>query len=293
MRNDFSKQSRRAIVIFSVLFLLIVLFPRVYLYFQTPTTFSVEEILVPSEKQNPDQKNKWKSFREKSAQKKSRKHSFQVPPSRFDPNNYTVEDWMKIGLSEKQAQTVLKFNKYGFRSVQDMEKCFIFQNEALMEAISDSLFFPEKPKKESFEKEHILLTTPINLNTASKEELLKLKGIGEFYANKIIEYRERLGGFYRTEQLLELYKFDQEKLKMISPLIYIRLNDVKKINLNEVEAATLKQHPYIRNWNLANSIVKIRLQKGRYQAIGEIKESKLMTEEMYNKLKPYLTVEEE
>jgi DNA uptake protein ComE-like DNA-binding protein len=64
---------------------------------------------------------------------------------------------------------------------------------------------------------------------------------------------------------------------------------IKRIELNTISVEELKDHPYL-NWSAANSIIKIRAQKGRFKSIEEIKESVLMDEEMFEKLKPYLTL---
>ncbi len=45
---------------------------------------------------------------------------------------------------------------------------------------------------------------PINLNKATKEELMTLDGIGEKRAMDIIEYREKIGGFKSTLQIMEV-----------------------------------------------------------------------------------------
>jgi DNA uptake protein ComE-like DNA-binding protein len=59
--------------------------------------------------------------------------------------------------------------------------------------------------------------------------------------------------------------------------------------LNEVTFEELKLHPYL-NWNQANSIIKMRQQRGRYEKIEEIKESKLIDEETFQKVSPYLSL---
>jgi DNA uptake protein ComE-like DNA-binding protein len=56
-----------------------------------------------------------------------------------------------------------------------------------------------------------------------------------------------------------------------------------------VSAEELKSHPYL-NWNIANSIIKIRERKGGFKLVEEIKESILVDEELFNKLKPYVSL---
>jgi competence ComEA-like helix-hairpin-helix protein len=66
-------------------------------------------------------------------------------------------------------------------------------------------------------------------------------------------------------------------------------NQVRKITLNTATAEELKSHPYL-NWNIANSIVKIRVKKGKFTAIDDIRESVLIDEELFEKIKPYLSL---
>lgn len=61
----------------------------------------------------------------------------------------------------------------------------------------------------------------ININTASKEELMSLPGIGEVIAGNIITYREKNGGFGRKEEIKEVNRIGDKIYKEIEDLITI------------------------------------------------------------------------
>jgi len=129
----------------------------------------------------------------------------------------------------------------------------------------------------------------VNLNRADTTELKSLAGIGSYYANKIIIYRAKLGGFYYKEQLLEVYGVKQEILDQNLELILIDTTLIQKININTASKDDLKLHPYIK-WNVANSIVLYRANHGKYKKIEDVQKSILINDELYEKIKGYLTV---
>lgn len=280
-----SKRTRRAMFIFVALLCMISFTPRllIYLFPDKPIKISIKEDKIFRELKVTPYQKKWKN-----------KRIYKCPPTKFDPNTYTVKDWMYLGLSQKQALSVLKFGKYGFYSNQQLSKVFVIPEE-VFQLIKDSTFYPNKKQdykqeryfeQKEFEKPKIEL---VELNSASEDELLNVKGIGPFFAKNIIIQREKLGGFYFKEQLLDVWKFTPEKLVEIESLIQINPALVKKININLATVEELKNHPYFR-WNIANSIVKMRLQKGRFSSVNELLESKLITNEIFDKIKPYLTL---
>jgi competence ComEA-like helix-hairpin-helix protein len=288
-----SKRNRQALVIVIFISILIVYIPRILMILEDSSSsiqISQAEIQETRNKISEYQKSKKKYT--KFYSKKNKKSKYKFPPSKFDPNEYSLRDWMQLGLSEKQANVVLKFTSRGINSNEDLQRVFVISDE-LYEMIKDSTYYSVAEKIEITQKvipEHIEKPKlSIELNAASQEELMKIKGIGESFAKWIINYRTRLGGFSKKEQLLEVWKMDIDKFSQIESFIALDENKIVKIKLNAITVEELKNHPYL-NWNKANSIIKIRDRKKGFQNIEEIKESVLIDEECFEKLKPYLSL---
>lgn len=286
-RSSFvSIRNRRGVLIFLLVALLFVFIPRILMSLR-----SQDKIEITAEEIKELRAESAREIRKFDQRfKKKEKRRYKVPATRFDPNSYSKADWMKLGLSAKQADVVLSFSERGISSNEELSRIFVISEE-LYEMIKDSTFYPERVKTE---KEKTRISKPsktisIQINTADQAELETIPGVGPFYAKNIIKYRERLGGFVRKEQLLEVWKMDVEKYNAIERFIEVEANDVRKIELNKVNAEELKSHPYL-NWNIANSIIKIRTKKGKFSSVDEIRESVLIDEELFEKIKPYLSL---
>ena len=281
-----SKRSKRGLLVLILASLGLIFFPRVYMFFQK------EEALVINSEQIAEFERTHRNFEKRNySNYYSKKKKYKAPDSKFNPNTYTLSDWKNLGLSEKQSLVVLKFTSRGIYSEQDLKRIFVIP-DILFELIRDSVIYPERfqnsPNQESLKKQAKQITL-INLNTADTTEFMKIYGVGAFYAKQIIRFREKLGGFFKKEQLLEVWKMTPEAYEKIKDHVFISEKDVKRININSVTIEELKVHPYLK-WNQANSIVKMRMQRNGFKNIEEIKESVLIDSETYEKLFPYLSL---
>jgi competence ComEA-like helix-hairpin-helix protein len=283
-----SKRNRRGVVTLFIFSLIVVFTPRFLMLFESEDKISVnlEDIESLEKYRSIIQNNK---YRDKKDYTKDNK--YKAPERKFDPNDYSSEDWIKLGLSEKQVAVIMKFTKRGINSNEDLKKIFVIP-DVLFNKIKDSTYYPQKESLSKLERElnqDRPTTILLDLNKSSIEEFTKINGIGPFYAKQIIRYREQLGGYHSKEQLLEVWKMNLETYEKLKDCIFIQKGTIKVLSLNSTNINELNNHPYL-NWNQANSIIKLREQRGSFKSISDIKESVLIDEETFEKLVPYLNL---
>ena len=208
----------------------------------------------------------------------------------FNPNDLPEEQWKQLGLSDKQIRVIKNYESKGgkFYKKEDLKKMYGI-SETLYASLESYVKIPQREKFIKPEIEKIKTPLLIELNSADSSSLIKLNGIGAAFASRIIKYRNRLGGFIKKEQLMEVYGLDTTLYNKIENNITVDLFEVNKININTVTTDEMKMHPYVK-YNIANSIINYRKQHGNYKEIAEIKNSALVNDELYRKLAPYLTV---
>ncbi len=285
---DMSIRHQRGVWILLIASILIIFAPRFFLLLEKEEEFS-ELILIPVEK-----KASWENTRKyhpwKKTRKKRKNKTFKKPTELFDPNDLSKEEWMQYGLSEKQASIVLKFTKRGIHSNDELQKIkFIpketFENMKQFTRYSAAENAEVKKDIKALSTSRIL----VDVNNATEQDLLNIKGIGPFYARQIIKYQQQLGGFIRKEQLMEVWKMTPEMYEQIQDEISCESSMIKQLSVNQASVEELQAHPYL-NWNQANSIVKMRMQKGVFKSIDEIRQSVIIDQETFEKVRPYLSL---
>ncbi len=213
----------------------------------------------------------------------------------FNPNTTSATDLSRLGFSKKQIHIIENYiSKVGqIKSKDDFRKIYGI-SETQFAALDPFIDLPEarpsNTNSTSERKSKKLALSKIELNTADSNDFDRLPGIGMGYARRIIKYRNALGGFVNISQLLEVYGFRQSLLDSISPFLNLDLSKIILLNINTAELEELRKHPYIR-YKFANAIVNYRQQHGRYANIEDIKNVVLMTDELFDKIKSYITVD--
>ena len=278
-----TQRTKIGLILWSILALGIVLTPRILRTYFPGDPIKIEVTTLKKINQFK------KAERKKSIASKLNK--YRVPPSKFNPNEYTKAQWRALGLTEKQADVVLKFCKYPLRSNEDLKRIFVIP-EKLFLCIKDSTIYPHEvhasyPKEpRTFAKKQ---PKKITISSIDSTKLVSIRGIGPFYAKMIMRYERALGGFYKEEQLLEVFKMNTETYQILCRSLDFSQTHIRKISINKATVEELDQHPYINRWQ-ANSIVKIRIQLGGFQSLNELRKSHLINAEDFEKLEPYVSL---
>lgn len=148
---------------------------------------------------------------------------------RFNPNTVSLEELQRLGFSQRQAEVILRYREKGgvFNRPSDFARMYVVDS-ALYGRLEPFIDIPK-----------------LDLNAADSASLLGLRGIGPYYAGKIVEYRRRLGGsFAALEQLLEIEGFTAERLEGFSESVTVGppRGNFSIWNCTEEQ---LKRHPYI------------------------------------------------
>ena len=218
----------------------------------------------------------------------------------FDPNTLSADGWKRLGIRDNTIATIQNYLSKGgkFRQPEDIGKIWGLHEDEVKRllpyvSIKEDISSPAVEKrpfetKPFVKKENKIV--PFDINAADTSAYIALPGIGSKLANRIIAFRDKLGGFYKVEQVRETFALPDSVFQKIKNGLTLTNPTVKKINLNTATVDEMKTHPYIR-YLLANAIVQYRTQHGKFSLISDIKKIMILTEENYMKLAPYLSIE--
>jgi competence protein ComEA len=252
--------------------------------------YSVEE-----EEENFEKKRYPKKYYSKS--EKQSLEPQDLNPFPFNPNTADKTTLLELGLSEKLVKGILNYREKGavFKTKSDFSKIYNLKPEDF-EVLKDFIQLPDSiEKKSGFEKKSYQKSKPeipiLDINRATAAELDKLPSIGSSFADRIVKYRNSLGGFQDLAQLEEIYGLSDSILAVISPYLNLSNSEINKININTCSVEALKSHPYLR-WRHASAIVKYREKNGPYKSVEMLRTLHEFNdaEGTYWKIRPYLRV---
>ncbi|TDD78811.1 ComEA family DNA-binding protein [Flavobacterium caseinilyticum] len=267
---NFTQQQRTGILL---LFGIIIVLQLVYFF----VDFS------PAAKEYPE-KQKWLSLQSEMDSLKMQRGKDLPQIYLFNPNFITDYKGYKLGMSLEEIDRLLAFRKEN-RYVNSAKE---FQNvtkisDSLLNVISPYFKFPDwvKNKKQNTKfkaytayqnqafakKEKIVIT---DINQATKEDLIKIYGIGEAISVRILKQKETLGGFVSMEQLKEVWGLSPEVIENLNTHFKVlALPRFKKIEINNASLKELTQFHYFR-YALAKEIITYRSMNGNIENIEDL-----------------------
>ena len=221
----------------------------------------------------------------------------------FNPNTISPADWKRLGLPDKTIQTILNYLSKGgkFRRPEDLQRVYGLHKdeyerllpyvkiESTIENKPNETFTAgsnEKPEAKNYTSRYSV----IDINTADTSAFISLPGIGSKLAARIVNFRDKLGGFYSVEQVKETFGLPDSTYQKIKQYLKLDNPSVKKININTATVDELKAHPYIK-YSLANPIVAYRNEHGLFLKVEDVKKVIVVKEEVYKKIAPYLNTQ--
>jgi DNA uptake protein ComE-like DNA-binding protein len=126
----------------------------------------------------------------------------------------------------------------------------------------------------------------VELNNSDTTQLDGLPGIGPAYARRIIKYREMLGGYYKKEQILEVFGMRPENFNLFEKYIRTDTSLIRKISLNTATFKEINAHPYI-SYEQTKAIFRFR-NKGLTINLDLLEKNKIFDSLEIKKLIPYI-----
>jgi len=226
----------------------------------------------------------------------------------FDPNTLDATGFKRLGLQDKTINTIIKYRSKGghFWKADDIRKIYGLRKEDADRLIPYIQIAGQQSVFAKTDKAQINITTAkpgiIDINTATAEQWKALPAIGDVLANRIVKFRDKIGGFTSIAQVKQTYGLSDSAFRAMEPYLQMTAasqktastesfsNNVGKININTASVNQLKSNPHIPE-EVAQAIVIYRSQHGNFSTIEAIKKIVFINDETYKQIAPYLTVE--
>lgn len=192
----------------------------------------------------------------------------------FNPNTYSLDSLMACGIPKKLAAQIINYRqKVGpFATKADFAKLYNLTDSAY----NVYLPFLVLPDAETTKSGKPASRGLVEINTADSLQLLAVKGIGPYFAHKILQYRDQLGGYFSLSQLGEAFIIPvaslaekQQRMDEIKAQLTVNISRIKKININTATRQQLSAHPYI-SYKQASAILKYIARYGKIKSLDDL-----------------------
>ncbi|HAQ65780.1 MAG TPA: hypothetical protein DCR43_08020 [Bacteroidales bacterium] len=219
---------------------------------------------------------------------------------KFNPNTIDEAGWKKLGLNNGQVRSIRNYMTSGgkFYKKEDVAKLYCLDSNDYRRLepfinIPQTTPWPVDSASSTRIKWPVFKTSvPIEINGADSATLTTISGIGPAFASRIIKYRNRLGGFVKKEQLLDVFGMDTIRFHQIDSMVLIDTSLIRKININTATFRELLKHPYLEYYMVKIICQERDKQKG-FKSKNDLRALKPMYEELFRKIEPYISTSSE
>lgn len=217
----------------------------------------------------------------------------------FNPNYITDYKGYILGMSTEEIDRLLAFRKQGkfVNSTQEFQNITKI-SDSLLKKIAPAFKFPEwvnNKKSNDYQKVKTSLTSSHkekqDINTATKEQLMEVKGVGNVLSDRILKYKERLQGFVEMDQLAEVYGLETDVVERLKIQFEVKtLPNIVKKDINLITLRELAKIPYLK-YEEAKKIIGLRSELGNFKKFDDLLEINEFDTLKIRKLQFYLFIE--
>ncbi|WP_319799832.1 MULTISPECIES: helix-hairpin-helix domain-containing protein [Flavobacterium] len=199
----------------------------------------------------------------------------------FNPNFISDYKGYKLGMNVKEIERLLSFRKQNkfVNSAEEFQKVTQV-SDSLLRVIAPYFKFPDwvnhKTKWKTYNNPNYPVfinkgkPIVIDINMATTQELVKVYGVGEVIAQRIVSYKESLGAFVDMEQLNEVWGLSPEVLTNLNKQFKVKsMTGIKKVDVNNASIKELAQFPYFK-YAVAKQIVIYRSMNGTINSVDDL-----------------------
>lgn len=288
----FSRQDRRAILLLSALIVIVLLLLCIKPIWQHEKLYDAY---------TPD------TLLQSLGDAPSEKSSVCISFHSFNPNTADSLELLSVGLPSYVVRNILRYRKAGgiFRKPEDLARIYglhdtIFARIKPYITISTDEYLKTEPSHlitthDTIRREHPYADYMrakykpgkfVDLNTADTTELMKIPGIGPVRAQRIVEYRHKLGGYHSIAQVHEAYDLPEH----LGDWVHISSPTIKKLHVNKESLSQLRNHPYLTFYQ-AKAIIELRKREGNIRSMRQLLFLDEFTDVDIARLSPYLSFE--
>lgn len=213
--------------------------------------------------------------------------------NKINPNYLKDYSGYLLGFSINEIDALITYRKSGayITSLEQLQEVTGI-TDAKLSKIAHRFTFPQlrnRGKKSVFYPRNKKKLIKKDINKVEIDELLPVYGVGNVLAERIIKYRDFLGGFVEISQLDDVYGLKPEVVQRITEKFEIRSKpEVKTKNINLISLYDLAKIPYI-SFNMAKQIITYRTTVGSISEIKELTKLQHFPADRINIIEVYLT----